>query len=138
MQFTCIYFFFGIFSDINLCCFKQAGNILCVVKTKFKSGIYEGFAQIIKQLESSHEVNEERQGQNDFGIYGILTSCRDWHFLLYDSNKRIFWAGKVTIEFDKEALDENSEEYKTLCMNVRKVLGAIVGLIKGRDGLEHR
>jgi len=37
-----------------------------------------------------------------------------------------------SIEFVKEALVENSKEYKTLCKGIKKVLGIIIGLLKDR------
>ena len=38
----------------------------------------------------------------------------------------------VTIEFNKKALNKDSEEYKTLRNGVKKVLGVVVGLLKDR------
>lgn len=96
----------------------------------------EGFAQNIKQLESSYETNKRKRkrDEDDFDyLYGIVTSARDWHFLLYSPGE-ISQASELpfTIEFSKKALDKESEEYQTLRKGVKKVLEAIVGLIKDR------
>ena len=66
-----------------------------------------------------------------------MTSARDWHFLLYSPGE-ILQASKApfSIEFVEEALVENSEEYKTLCKGVKKVLGIIIGLLEDRACVE--
>ena len=100
----------------------------------------EGFAQNIKQLESSYETNKRKRkrDEDDFDyLYGIVTSARDWHFLLYSPGE-ISQASELpfTIEFSKKALDKESEEYQTLRKGVKKVLEAIVGLLKDRASAE--
>ena len=62
-----------------------------------------------------------------------MTSARDWHFLLYSPGE-ISQASEVpvTIEFNKKALNKESEEYQTLRNGVKKVLGVVVGLLKDR------
>ena len=62
-----------------------------------------------------------------------MTTARDWHFLLYSPGE-ISQASELplAIEFNRKALDEDSEEYQTLRSGVKKVLEAIVGLIKDR------
>jgi hypothetical protein len=99
-----------------------------------------GFAQNIKQLESSYETNKRKRtrdeafGGDDFDyLYGIVTTARDWHFLLYSPGE-ISQASEApfTIEFNKKALEKNSEEYQALHNGVKKVLGMIVGLLKDR------
>ena len=105
-------------------------------KTKVQRSILEGFAQNIKQLESSYETNKRKRKSvdDDFDyLYGIVTSARDWHFLLYSPGE-ISQASEIpyTIEFNKKALEKRTEEYQTLRNGVKKVLSAIVGLIKDR------
>ena len=98
-----------------------------------------GFAQNIKQLESSFETNQKKRKRDeafddDFDyLYGIVTTGRDCHFLLYSPGE-IAQASDtaLTIEFTKKALEKNSEEYEALCKGVKKVLGVIVGLLKDR------
>ena len=70
-------------------------------------------------------------------LYGIVTTGRDWHFLLY-SPGQISKASDtaLTIEFTKKALEKNSEEYHALRKNVKKVLGVVVGLLKDRACVE--
>lgn len=112
--------------------FQEAENLICVTEDKVQRSILEGFAQNIKQLESSYETNKrkrKRDGDDDFDyLYGIITSARDWHFLLYSPGE-ISQASEVpvTIEFNKKALDKDSEEYQTLRSGVKKVLGVVVG-----------
>ena len=96
----------------------------------------EGFAQNIKQLESSYETNKRKRKRvdDDFDyLYGIVTSARDWHFLLYSPGE-ISQASELpfTIKFNKKALDKDSEEHVTLRKGVMKVLSVIVGLLKDR------
>ena len=78
--------------------------------------------------------NENGVDDDDFDyLYGIVTSARDWHFLLYSPGE-ISQASEipVTIEFNKKALNKESEEYKLLCNGIKKVLGVVVGLLKDR------
>src|SRR5256886_1170866 len=112
-------------------------NLLCVTEDKVQRSVLEGFAQNIKQLESSYQTNKKKRKRDDGDdfdyLYGIVTSARDWHFLLYSPGV-ISQASEIphTIEFNKLALDKSSEEYQTLRSGVKKVLGAIVGLIRDR------
>ncbi|GBC02817.1 hypothetical protein RclHR1_04830015 [Rhizophagus clarus] len=76
--------------------------------------------------------------RNEYGddydyLYGIVTTARDWHFLLY-TPRRISQGSKLplSIEFSENALDKKSAEYQTLCNGVRKVLSVVVGIIKDR------
>ena len=66
-----------------------------------------------------------------------MTTARDWHFLLYSPGE-ISQASELplAIEFNKKALDTDSEEYKTLRSGVKKVLGMIVGMIIDRACVE--
>lgn len=76
----------------------------------------------------------KRKRKRDFDyIYGIVTTGQDWHFLLYTPGS-ISKGSKSPhiIIFTDDALDESSEEYRTLCESVRKVLGIIVGLLMDR------
>ena len=100
------------------------------------------FYQNIKQLESSFETNKKKRKrgkEEDFFdyLYGIVTTGRDWHFLLYTPGE-ISKASDtpLTIEFTKKALDKKSEEYRAMCDGVKKVLGVVVGLIKDRASIE--
>src|SRR5277367_4856792 len=103
--------------------FQEAENLICVTEDKVQRSVLEGFAQNIKQLESSYETNKrkrKRDGDDDFDyLYGIVTSARDWHFLLYTPGK-ISQGNKLplSIEFTDDALKEDSEEYHTLCKGV--------------------
>ena len=99
-----------------------------------------GFAQNIKQLKSSYKTNKKKRTRDKaFGseyfdyLYGIVTMARDWHFLLY-SPREISQASEAPfiIEFNRKALDKNSDEYQALYNGVKKVLGMIVGLLKDR------
>ncbi|PKY59292.1 hypothetical protein RhiirA4_481899 [Rhizophagus irregularis] len=115
---------------------KDEESLICVTEDKVQQKLTEGFAQNIKQLESSYETNKRKRKRGDdyFDyLYGIVTSARDWHFLLYSPGE-ILQASKApfSIEFTEESLVENSEEYQTLRKGVRKVLGIIVGLLKDR------
>ncbi|GBB94481.1 hypothetical protein RclHR1_23620003 [Rhizophagus clarus] len=115
---------------------KDEESLICITEDKVQQKLTEGFAQNIKQLESSYETNKRKRKRDDdyFDyLYRIVTSARDWHFLLYSPGE-ILQASKApfSIEFVEESLVENSEEYQTLHKGVRKVLGIIVGLLKDR------
>ncbi|RIA84515.1 hypothetical protein C1645_832144 [Glomus cerebriforme] len=120
---------------------KEAENLICVTEDKVQRTVLEGFAQNIKQLESSYQTNKKkrkRDDDDDFDyLYGIVTSARDWHFLLYSPGE-ISQASElpVTIEFNKKALDKNSNAYQSLRNGVKEVLGIIVGLLKDRVSAE--
>ena len=76
----------------------------------------------------------KREDDDDFDyLYGIVTTARDWYFLLYTPGK-ISQGSKLpfSIEFSEDALDKESVEYQTLCNGMRKVLGVVVGLLKDR------
>ena len=67
-----------------------------------------------------------------------MTSARDWQSftqLDYSSTFFALFSGRnltseSTIEFNKKALNKDSEEYQTLHNGVKKVLGVVVGLLK--------
>src|SRR5437016_12834705 len=65
---------------------------------------------------------------------GVVTTARDWHFLLYTPGK-ISQGSKLpfSIDFSEDALDKESVEYQTLRNGVKKVLGVVVGLLKDRS-----
>ena len=112
---------------------QEAEDLICITEDK-QHKVPIGIAQNIKQLKSACETNKRKQDDDDFDyFYGIVTTGWDWHFLLYSPGK-ISKASDTaySIEFTKKALDPNSEEYQSLCKNVRKVLGIIVGLLKDR------
>ena len=94
-------------------------------------------AQNIKQLESSCQTNlrkRKREDDDDFNyLYSIVTTARNWHFLLYTPGK-ISQGSKLpfSIEFSEDALDKESVEYQILSNSVKKVLGIVVGLLKDR------
>ncbi|GES75218.1 hypothetical protein GLOIN_2v1587390 [Rhizophagus clarus] len=104
---------------------------------KPQRNVVEGFAQNIVQLESSFQTNKrkrKRDDDDDFDyLYGIVTTARDWHFLLYTPGK-ISQGSKLpfSIEFSEDALNKESVEYQTLRNGVKKVLGVVVGLLKDR------
>jgi hypothetical protein len=114
---------------------KEAEDLICITEDK-QHKVPVGIAQNIKQLKSACETNKRKRKRDDDDfdyLYGIVTTGRDWHFLLYSPGK-ISKASDTaySIEFTKKALDPNSEEYQSLCKSVRKVLGIIVGLLKDR------
>ncbi len=81
---------------------------------------------------------KRKREDDDFDyLYGIVTTARDWHFLLYSPNE-ISQASEVpfTIEFNKKALNKESEEYQTLYNGVKKVLGMVVGMLIDRARAE--
>ncbi|RHZ69539.1 hypothetical protein Glove_283g75 [Diversispora epigaea] len=101
----------------------KSENLICVTEDKVQRSILEGFAQNIKQLESSYETNKrkrKRDGDDFDYLYGILSSARDWHFLLYTPGK-ISQGSKLplSIEFSEDALDKNSVEYLTLLRGLK-------------------
>ncbi|PKK58537.1 hypothetical protein RhiirC2_763360 [Rhizophagus irregularis] len=121
---------------------KESDELICITEDKVQQKLTEGFAQNIKQLESSFQTNKRKQKRDedyfDY-LYGVVTSARDWHFLLYSPGE-ILQASKApfSIEFVEEALVENSEEYKTLRKGVKKVLGIIIGLLEDRACVEDK
>ncbi|RIA90614.1 hypothetical protein C1645_823147 [Glomus cerebriforme] len=92
---------------------KKAENLICVTKDK-------------------PERYLEDDDDNDY-LYGIVTTARDWHFLLYTLGK-ILQDSKLpfSIKFFEDTLNKESEEYKSLCNSVKKVLDVVVGLLKNR------
>src|SRR5277367_4514240 len=120
--------------------FQEAENLICVTEDKVQRSVLEGFAQNIKQLESSYETNKRKRKRDDDDfdyLYGIVTTARDWHFLLYTPGN-ISRAGKspISIEFTEDALNKDSEEYYALRKGVKKVLEIVVWLLKDRACLD--
>ncbi|RIB26560.1 hypothetical protein C2G38_2064577 [Gigaspora rosea] len=119
---------------------KDAEDLICITEDK-QHQIPVGMAQNIRQLESSYETNKKKRKASDtFGdnddfdyLYGVVTTGRDWFFLLYSPDE-ILQGSKLpyTIEFTEDALNEESEEYQTLRKSVRRVLGVVVGMLKDR------
>ncbi|CAG8616423.1 694_t:CDS:2, partial [Ambispora gerdemannii] len=101
----------------NTLLFQDSEDLICITEDK-QHKIPMGFAQNIKQLESSFETNKRKRKRDeafddDFDyLYGIVTTGRDWHFLLYSPGE-IAQASEsaYTIEFNKKSLDKDSEEY---------------------------
>ena len=128
-------FFRSYTNIINI--FQEAENLICVTEDKVQRNIVEGYAQNIKQLESSYETNrrgKRKREEGDFDyLYGIVTFARDWHFLLYSPGE-ISQASELplAIKFNKKALNKDSGEYQTLCSGVKKVLEMVVGMIIDR------
>ncbi|CAG8458706.1 6734_t:CDS:2 [Paraglomus brasilianum] len=120
---------------------KDSEALICITENK-QHQIPLGFAQNIKQLESSVETNKRKRKRDEaFGddfdyIYGIVTTGRDWHFLLYSPGEIARSKPACTIEFNQEALDKDSEEYQALHKSVKRVLETIVGLLKDRACVE--
>ncbi|PKY60643.1 hypothetical protein RhiirA4_550723 [Rhizophagus irregularis] len=114
---------------------KEAEDLICITEDK-QHKVPLGFAQNIKQLQSACETNKRKRkrGEEDFDyLYGIVTTGRDWHFLLYSPGK-ISKASDTAylIEFSRKALEPNSKSYQSLCDSVKEVLGIIVGLLMDR------
>ncbi len=129
-------FFFRGYTNTILA-LQKAENLICVTDDKPERNLIKGLAQNIKQLESSFQTNKrkrKREDGDDFDyLYGIVTTARDWHFLLYTPGK-ISQGNKLpfSIEFSEDALNKESEEYKSLRNGVKKALGVVVGLLKDR------
>ncbi|RIA83910.1 hypothetical protein C1645_833088 [Glomus cerebriforme] len=97
---------------------KESDSLICVTEDKVQQKLTKGFTQNIMQLESLYETNKRKRKRDDkyFDyLYGIITSAKDWHFLLYSPGE-ILQASKApfSIKFTEEALVENSEKYKIL------------------------
>jgi len=106
------------------------------VEDKPERNVIKGFAQNIKQLESSFQTNKRKRKQDDDDfdyLYGVVTTAWDWHFLLYTPGV-ISQGSKLplSIEFFEDALKKDSVEYQTLHNGVKKVLSIVVGLLKDR------
>ncbi|CAG8694747.1 6156_t:CDS:2, partial [Funneliformis caledonium] len=115
---------------------KEAEDLICVAEDKPQRNIVEGYAQNIKQLKSSFQTNKRKRkwDDDDFDyLYSIVTTARDWHFLLY-TPRVISQCSKLplSIEFSEDALKKDSVEYQTLHNGVKKVLSVVVGLLKDR------
>ncbi|POG80868.1 hypothetical protein GLOIN_2v1513366 [Rhizophagus irregularis DAOM 181602=DAOM 197198] len=89
---------------------KDVENLICITEDKSQWNVIEGFAQNIKQLESSYETNKRKISQGS--------------------------KLPLSIEFSKDALDKKSAEYQKLCNGVKKVLSVVVGIIKDRACVE--
>ncbi|GET55020.1 hypothetical protein GLOIN_2v1695250 [Rhizophagus irregularis DAOM 181602=DAOM 197198] len=90
---------------------KEAEDLICITEDR-QHKVPLGFAQNIKQLQSACETNKRKRkrGDDDFDyLYGIITTGRDWHFLLYSP---------------------------ALYNSVKEVLGIIVALLKDRACVE--
>src|SRR5438046_1297082 len=113
---------------------KEAEDLICIIEDK-QQKVPVGIAQNIKQLKCTCETNNRKRKRSDnvFDyLYGIITTGRDWHFLLYTSSGKISKASDTaySIEFTKKALDLDSNSYTSLCNSVKEVLGVIVILLK--------
>ncbi|RIA93458.1 hypothetical protein C1645_874137 [Glomus cerebriforme] len=92
---------------------KKAENLICATEDKPERNLIEGLAQNIKQLENSCQTNLRKRKRNDDDdfdhLYGIVSTARDWHFLLYTPGK-ISQGSKLpfSIEFSEDALDKES------------------------------
>ncbi|GBC07331.1 hypothetical protein RclHR1_00740014 [Rhizophagus clarus] len=100
---------------------KEAENLLCITEDKVQRNLLEGFAQNIKQLESSYETNKKKRKRVDYDdfdyLYGGISQASEL---------------PVAIEFNNRALDKSSNAYKSLRSAVKEVLQIIIGLIKDR------
>ncbi|RIB17677.1 hypothetical protein C2G38_2186666 [Gigaspora rosea] len=114
---------------------SKSGNLICITEDKIDKSMQEGFAQNIRQLESSHDVNKKKRKRDeneDFDyLYGIFTSAREWYFLLHNPGEiSLSNVTPFVIEYCKEAWNKESNEYGLLCKkNTKKVLSIIVGLL---------
>ena len=116
--------------------FQEAEELLCITENKQRDKFNIGIAQNIMQLESAYEMNKRKRKRvdDDFDyIYGVVTTAQEWHFLLYTPGS-ISKGRKIpyTVQFTDDALNKNSEDYRILCEEVKKILEIIVGLIKDR------
>ncbi|RIA91043.1 hypothetical protein C1645_822524 [Glomus cerebriforme] len=94
---------------------KEAEELICITEDK-QHKVPVGFAQNIVQLESAYEMNKRKKkrkrGEDDFDyLYGVITTDRDWHFLLY-TPREISKANDIAylIEFTEKTLDLKSKE----------------------------
>ncbi|GBB97428.1 hypothetical protein RclHR1_29930004 [Rhizophagus clarus] len=94
---------------------KEAKNLICVTEDKVQRSMLKASLRI----SNSSRVRTKRTRENEKGGTTIST--------IYMASELPF-----TIEFNKKALDKDSEEYVTFCKGVLKVLGIIVGLLKDR------
>ena len=73
--------------------FQKAENLICITEDKLERNLIEGFAQNIKQLECSFQTimrKRKREDDDDFDyLYGIVTTARDWYFLLGKFHKAV-------------------------------------------------
>jgi hypothetical protein len=80
--------------------FQEAENLLCVTENKVQRNLLEGFAQNIKNSKvrtKRTRKKRKRVDDDDFDyLYGIVTTARDWHFLLYSISQAKL---PVAIEF---------------------------------------
>ena len=81
---------------------------------------------------------KRKRENDDFDyLYGIVTTARDWNFLLYSPNEISQESeAPFTISFNRKALNKESEEYQTLYNGVKKVLGMVVGMLIDRASAE--
>ena len=81
---------------------------------------------------------KRKRENDDFDyLYGIVTTARDWNFLLYSPNEISRESeAPFTISFNRKALNKESEEYQTLYNGVKKVLGMVVGMLIDRASAE--
>lgn len=75
-------------------------DLICITGYKIEEKIIEGFAQNIVQLESSYETNKRKRKRGDEYFDYLVSTGRDWHFLLYLPGE-IYRGSKLpfTIEF---------------------------------------
>ncbi|CAG8618313.1 10370_t:CDS:2 [Dentiscutata erythropus] len=112
---------------------SKSENLICITEDKIDKSFQEGFAQNIRQLESSHDVNKKKRKRNDENedfdyLYGIVTS--EWYFLLHNPGQiSLSNLTPFIIEYPQKAWNKESNEYGILCKNVKKVLSIIVGLL---------
>ncbi|PKY25647.1 hypothetical protein RhiirB3_388930 [Rhizophagus irregularis] len=102
---------------------KEAEDLICITEDK-QHKVPVGFVQNIKQLQSAYETNKRKRkrGDDDFDyLYGIVTTGRDWHFLLYIQSNLL---RRPWLLIPKSML---------ICVSVRKVLGLIVVLAENTE-----
>ncbi|CAG8624390.1 12332_t:CDS:2 [Dentiscutata erythropus] len=113
---------------------SKSENLICITEDKIDRSIQESIAQNIRQLESSHDVNKKKRKRGENGefdyLYGIITSARDWYFLLHNPGEiSLSKTAPFTIEYREQTCDKESDEYKNLYKNTKKVLSIIAGLL---------
>jgi hypothetical protein len=68
---------------------QKAENLICVTEDKPQRNVVEGFAQNIKQLESSFQTNKRNESGRMTMISVSFTTARDWHFLREKFHKAV-------------------------------------------------
>jgi hypothetical protein len=102
--------------------------------------------QNIIQCESAFQTNKRKRKADDTFredlydyLFGIVTTAKEWYFLLYTSNG-IFCTSRnpLNIQFVESALKEGSKEEKVLHESVKQVMEVIVGMLRDKVDVEKK